>query len=135
MLPDFFQVSSPCGTIKLAQRWLVKKTPKICKVSPYRAYENTVQARYQYSVWFPIDGHRQVSLCFSMISRAGHRKFKLNSATAKLQEVFHNRKSTLHFRNLRPQYLLLFCLPVMIFLFWRSNFAVDQTLTSKKKGH
>ena len=31
-----------------------------------------------------------------VISRAGHRKFKLNSATtksAKLQEVFRNRKS------------------------------------------
>ena len=41
--------------------------------------------------------------------------------------------ATANFRNLRPQYLLLFCLPVMIFLFWRSNFAVDQTLTSKKK--
>ena len=27
------------------------------------------------------------------ITRTGHRKFKLNSATAKLQEVFRNRKS------------------------------------------
>ena len=65
-----------------------------------------------------------------IITRAGHRKFTLNSATAnsaKLQEVFRNRKSvslrwvcdnflyfrnrkwTLHFRKLRPQYLLLFC--------------------------
>ena len=92
-----------------------------------------------------------------VLAIAGNHKFTPNSATAnsaKLQEVFRNRKfaslrmvcgnfshfrnrkCTLHFRNHKLQYLLLFCLLVMVFLFWRSNFAVDQTLTSEKeKGH
>ena len=33
------------------------------------------------------------------ILRAGHRKFTLNSATAKLQEVFRNRKFAVTFRT------------------------------------
>ena len=31
MLPDFFQVSSPNGTLKLAQRLLVENYSKICR--------------------------------------------------------------------------------------------------------
>ena len=54
---------------RIAQRLPVEKYAKICKVSPYRTVERTVQARHQHSIWFPIDGHRQVSLCFSMISK------------------------------------------------------------------
>ena len=99
-------------------------------------------------------------ICFfvkwnGQLGRAGHRKFTLNSTTAnsaKLQEVFRNRKSaslrwfcgnswhfrnrkcTLLFRKLRPQYLLLFCSRNDLFYFWRSNFAVVHTLTSKKKN-
>ena len=46
---------------------------------------------------------------------------------------FRNRKCTLHFRKLRPHCLLLFCPRDDLFYFWRSNFAIDQTLTSKKK--
>ena len=60
------------------------------------------------------------------------------SATANLQVCgnfshFCNCKCTLHFRKLRPHYLLLFCLRDNLFYFWSSNFAVNQTLTFKKK--
>ena len=41
---------------------------KICKVSSSKTVGRTVQARYQHSIWSPIDGHRQVSLYF-MISK------------------------------------------------------------------
>ena len=88
---------------------------------------------------------RNCNCCKCQNIRAGNRKFTLNSATAnspKLQEVFRNRKSASlrwvcgnfwHFRQLRPRYLLLFCPRDDLFYFWRSNFAVAQTLTSKKK--
>ena len=82
------------------------------------------------------------NISHTVLPKAGHRKFKLNSTTANPQvcdrfavtfHTFATANAQLLFRNLKPQYLLLFCLPVMIFLFWRSNFAVDQTLTSKRK--
>ena len=46
---------------------------------------------------------------------------------------FHNRKCTLHFRKLRPHYILSFCFRDDFIYLWRSNSADDQTLISKKK--
>ena len=77
-----------------------------------------------------------------VLNSAGNRKFTLNSATANPKVCdrfavtflhFFNRKCTLHFRKLRSQYLLLFCPCDDLFL-WRSNFAVAQTFTSKKRS-
>ena len=79
---------------------------------------------------------------------AGHRKFTLISA--KLQELFRNRKSaslqsvcgnfshfrnrkcTLHFRKLRPQYSLLLCPQDELFLEVKFCRRTDVDLQTKK---
>ena len=67
--PKFRAEMVPKNWPKIAQRLPVEKQSKIRKVSPYRAVGRTVQARHQHNIWSPIDGHRQVSLGYSINSK------------------------------------------------------------------